>query len=80
MSTGGTVEELDAQVDALVGAVVLHRAVITDAEEHTVAYPTVESWRDIAAVHREIVAEYVEEIRLLRAEIALLPRQRGPVD
>ena len=80
MSTGGTVEELHAQVDALVGAVVLHRQVIRDAEEHAVAYPTIETWRDIAAVHRQIVAEYVEEIRLLRAEIALLPQPRGPVD
>ena len=78
MSTGCTVEELDAQIDALVGAVVLHRQVIRDAEEHSVAYPTIETWRDIAAVHRQIVAEYVEEIRLLRAEIALIPHQRMP--
>jgi hypothetical protein len=80
MSNGGTVEELDAQVDALVGAVVLHLAVVRDAEEHAVAYPTVESWLDIAAVHREIVAEYKTEIRLLRAEIALLPYPRRPID
>lgn len=80
MSNGGTVEELAAQVDALVGAVVMHQAVVRDAEEHSVAYPTIEAWQDIAAVHRSIVDEYTEEIRLLRAEIALLPKQRGPVD
>ena len=78
MANGGTVEELDAQVDALVMAVVKHNAVIIDAEQHAIhGDPT---WADIAATHRQIVNEYVDEIRLLRAEIALLPRQRRPVD
>ena len=76
MSTGGTVDELAAEVDALVGALVLHRQVVQDAEQRTVAGADVALWSSIAAVHREIVAEYIEEIRLLRAEIRLLPAQR----
>lgn len=80
MSNGGTVDELHAQVDALLGALVLHQAVVRDAEEQAVADPADEVWPSVAAVHREIVKDYKDEIRLLRAEIALLPRQRGPVD
>ena len=80
MANGGTVEELDAQVDALVMAVVKHNVVIIDAEQQAIAHPDDPTWADIAATHRQIVSEYVEEIRLLRAEIALLPRQRRPVD
>jgi hypothetical protein len=80
VSTGGTVEELAAQVDALVGAIVMHNAVIQDAEQRSIAQPLIEAWADIAAVHREIVDEYVVEVRLLRAEIALIPPPRQPAD
>lgn len=80
MSTGGTVEELDAQVDALVMAVVKHNQVIQDAEQQAVANPYDPQWPDIVALHLQIVQEYVQEIRLLRGEIALLPSQRRSVD
>lgn len=80
MATGGTVEELDAQVDALVMAVVKHNQVIQDAEQQAIANPHDPAWPDVIAVHRDIVNEYVEEIRLLRGEIQLLPQPRGPVD
>lgn len=80
MSNGGTVEELDAQVDALVMAVVKHNAVIQDAEQQSIAHPGDGQWPDVCALHRSIVDEYVVEIRLLRAEIALLPAPREPVD
>jgi hypothetical protein len=80
MTNGGTVEELDAQVDALVLAVVKHNQVIQDAEQQSVAHPDDAQWPAVVAVHREIVDEHIVEIRLLRAEIALLPRPRRPVD
>lgn len=79
MATGTTVEELDAQVDALVLAIVKHNQVIADAEQAAVADPThVEHWTSILTLHRQIVDEHITEVRLLRAEIALLPRQRPP--
>lgn len=80
MTTGGTVEELDAQVDALVMAIVKHNAVIQDAEQQSIAHPDQPQWADVIIVHREIVGEHVAEVRLLRAEIRLLPAQRGPVE
>lgn len=77
MATGTTVDELDAQVDALVLAIVKHNQVIADAEQAAVADPThVDHWATIIDLHREIVTAHITEVRLLRAEIALIPRQR----
>jgi hypothetical protein len=80
MSTGGTVVELDAMVDALVLAIVKHNAVIQEAEQAVIVDPLATDMLDVIQVHREIVAEHAAEVVLLRAEIARLPRQRGPVD
>lgn len=76
MSNGSSVLELDAQVDALVGALVVHRAVVLDLEQQIVAGTARPDADDELATHREIAAEYTEEIRLLRSEIALIPEQR----
>lgn len=80
MSTGGTLEELDAQVKALEDAMELHWDAAHDAEQQAVVDLTDPTWQDTASIHREIVAEYVEEIQLLRAEMTLLPLQRIAVD
>jgi hypothetical protein len=78
VANGGTVEELHAEVDALEGALVMHKAVLQDAEQRAVAGQDEPMWQAVAAVHHTIVDEYTEEIRLLRAEILLLPAQRQP--
>lgn len=80
MSTGGTIEELNELVDGIVLAIVKHNAVIQEAEQGVIADPEATDLLDVIAVHREIVGEHVTEVRRLRAEIALLPRQRQPVD
>jgi hypothetical protein len=72
--------ELDAMVDALVLAIVKHNAVIQEAEQAVIVDPLATDMLDVIQVHREIVAEHAAEVVLLRAEIARLPRQRGPVD
>lgn len=78
MSNGGTIEELDAQVDALVLAIVRHNAVIQEAEQAVIADPHHPHWLDVIVMHREIVDDHVHEVRLLRAEIELLlPRPRS---
>lgn len=78
MSNGGTVEELDAQVKALEDAKELHWDAAQDAERRALVDLTDPTWQDTAAVHRVIVEEYTDEIQVLRAEMALLPRQRPP--
>ena len=80
MSTGATVEELDELVDGLVAAVVKRRALIMEAEQAAILDPDDPHWPSVIAMHREILAGDVKEIALLRAEIQLLPRQRGPID
>lgn len=83
MTNGGTVEELDAQVDALVSAIVAHNALIQTLEQDVVAdtynHRDRQHTLDAIATHRQIVDEHAREVRLLRDEILLLiPEPRQP--
>lgn len=80
MATGGTVEELHAEVDALVGAIVAHNALIAGLEQQLAeGHGDRRHMLDVIGTHRDIVEGHITEVRLLREEIAfLIPEQRRP--
>lgn len=89
MSTGGTLVEVDAQIDALRAAQRDHQTELQNAEQLAVdALAAEQASRDALTTANRLIDENRKAIRIYADEIdilleerkALIPQQAGPVD